>query len=160
VDKTHTPLQSGTLPCVPFHAWLERDDDGQSGICWSDPATSPILPADRLSTIGTLSCGEDAIVVGAYDTSTSATSRWGLSGCGPRRNGGVPKPDISAPGHLILLIRSKKAEIDKRCALASGTSMAAPFVTGTIACMYEAAPCARLSTVRTALTSRTRGFGD
>jgi subtilisin family serine protease len=161
VDKTHTPLQPGAAPPVPFHAWLERDDDGQSGICRTNPAT-PIEDADLCSTIGTLSCGEDSIVVGAYETSTPATARWGLSGCGPRRNGGVPKPDISAPGHNILLIRSKMAHAAiGRCAPASGTSMAAPFVTGTIACMYEVAPRARLSTVRKALTSNTRpGFGD
>ena len=34
--------------------------------------------------------------------------------------------------------------------------MAAPFVTGTIACLYEVAPKAKLSTIREALISTTR----
>ena len=155
VDKTHAPLHPDAPP-VSFHAWLERDDDGQSGICRTNPATSIPLQ-DQDSTIGTLSCGEDAIVVGAYDTLSSVAARSGLSGRGPRRNAGVAKPDIAAPGNYISLIRSKRGyETTKRIGFGGGTSMAAPFVSGTIACMYQVAPCARLSTIRNALTSTTR----
>jgi len=159
VDKTGALLRSDVEPPVPFHAWLERDDDAQSGICRTNPA-SAIPDGDRVSTIGTLSCGGDAIVVGAYDTFTSVTARWGLSGHGPGRTGGILKPDISAPGNFILLIRSRRGgETTRRCALESGTSLAAPFVTGTIACIYEVAPCAKLAAVKEALISTTRpGF--
>ena len=40
--------------------------------------------------------------------------------------------------------------------MASGTSIAAPFVTGAIACMYEVKPDATLDEVRRALVETTR----
>ena len=155
IDKSHTPLPADAAPPIAFHAWLERDDEGQSAINRQNPPQG-IPTSDRVSTLGTLSCGEDAIVVGAYDTSASPIGGWNLSGRGPPRSGDAQKPDISAPGNQVLLIRSK----EKDCAFESGTSVAAPFVTGTIACLYQVAPRAKLSTVKQALISTTRsGFG-
>ena len=45
---------------------------------------------------------------------------------------------------------------------ASGTSLAAPFVTGAIACLYEASPGAPLATIKDALfkTARKEPVGD
>ena len=100
-----------------------------------------IDPKDRSCTIGTLSCGPDAIIVGAYSTAIGHLGPWGLSGHGPSRRGDIFKPDLSAPGHYISLVRSRRGN-GQSATLASvtGTSVAAPFVTGTIACVYERAP--------------------
>ena len=126
---------------IPFHAWLERDDEGQSGIRRS-LSNRWIQPRDREATIGTLSCGEDAIVVAAYDTSTGTVTAWHQSACGPGRRPDRSKPDIAAPGVDLRLVT---AGTQDGCMRASGTSLAAPFVTGTIACLYEASPGAPLA---------------
>ena len=142
---------------IAFHAWLERDDEGQSGIRRS-AANRWILPKDREATIGTLSCGEDAIVVAAYNTSVETTSTWHQSARGPRRTSDKPKPDLSAPG---VNIRLALAGTDSGCMRASGTSLAAPFVTGTIACLYEASRKAPLATIKDALFKTARkGLAD
>jgi subtilisin family serine protease len=154
VDRQHAALTSGAA--VPFHAWLERDDDGQSGLCRSARLPA-ITDDDRRTTIGTLSCGEDTIVVGAYSTSASSVDRLNRSARGPSRKQDIRKPDLAAPGHLVRVIRSKPAVGSApACVGESGTSLAAPFVAGTIACVYEAAPQATLAQVRDALTATTR----
>ena len=137
---------------VGFHAWLERDDNGPSGLTWGGQPPQQIDPKDRSCTIGTLSCGPDAIIVGAYSTAIGHLGPWGLSGHGPSRRGDIFKPDLSAPGHYISLVRSRRGN-GQSATLASvtGTSVAAPFVTGTIACVYERAPDASLADVRNAL---------
>jgi subtilisin family serine protease len=141
---------------IELHAWLERDDDGQSGLCREREPTS-IKEIDRASTIGTLSCGRDPIVVGAYSTRTKVTGPWGLSGRGPpRRPKSEKKPDLSAPGQLLRLILSRHTADPIPVDEFSGTSMAAPFVTGTIACMYQVAPHLRLDDVRRILTGTVR----
>jgi hypothetical protein len=137
---------------IPFHAWLERDDEGQSGIRRS-PANRWILPRDRDATIGTLSCGEDSIVVAAYDTSADATGMWHQSARGPSRRSEKAKPDLSAPG---VNVRLALAGSDTGCMRASGTSLAAPFVTGTIACLYEAHRRAPLAAIKDALFQTAR----
>lgn len=156
VDASDRSLPATDPRTIDFHGWLERDDNGQSGISRERSPITPIPAEDRASTIGTLSCGEDAIVVGAYDTRWSPATRWGYSGYGPRRNGGMRKPDVSAPGASLLIIRSTMDKTGARCSLEDGTSLAAPFVTGTIACLYQVDPKAELSTIKTALYSTAR----
>lgn len=155
VGADHVPVPTGSTGSVRFHAWLERDDGGPSGIRRGDGG-APISDSDRSSTIGTLSCGSDAIVVGAYDTFTDVASDWGLSARGPGRQASIRKPDLCAPGNKVLAVSSAPASPERRCVVASGTSIAAPFVTGAIACMYEVKPDATLDEVRRALVETTR----
>jgi subtilisin family serine protease len=116
----------GAAP-TSFHAWIERDDRGQSGFAAADD--------DRTHTLGSISCGQYTVVVGAYDDRqpgvqplTRFTSE------GPTRDG-RQKPEISAPGQNVVAARSlTQGSIDK-----SGTSMAAPHVTGAIALLMQAA---------------------
>jgi hypothetical protein len=135
---------------VTFDAWLERDDACPSGLCRHSPPRV-VDPLDRDCTIGTLSCSQEAIVVGAYSTLVSPVELWGLSGHGPDRRG-VLKPDLAAPGHQLSLVRSCPGDPQDPLFFMSGTSLAAPFVTGTIACIYEVDPRASLAQIRSALT--------
>lgn len=141
---------------ITLHAWLERDDGGQSGL---QRATGGLQPVDEGATLGTLSCGPDAVVVTAYNTATDQASAWALSSQGPRR---VPaqspsKPDLAAPGCDVWLIRSKQDLAPRdQFARFSGTSIAAPFVTGVIACLYERWPALPLATLKNLLTTNTR----
>jgi subtilisin family serine protease len=137
---------------VRFHAWLERDDEGPSGLARVGQPPLPVDARDRPSTIGTLSCGPDAIVVGGYSTASGHLRPWRLSACGPSRRGDVFKPDLAAPAHFVTLIRSCRGNgLAGSLARVTGTSVAAPFVTGTIACVYEKSPNATLADVREAL---------
>ena len=103
-----------------FHAWIERDDIGQ---------TQFVPPHDNTHTLGSISCGQKTIVVGSYDAHKSGTPLSFFSSSGPTRDG-RQKPEISAPGHDVIAAQSRSINGVTR---KSGTSMAAPAVAGTIA---------------------------
>ena len=103
-----------------FHAWIERDDPGQSSFA---------PPHDNSHTLGSISCGQHSIVVGSYDAHTAGQPLSWFSSAGPTRDG-RQKPEISAPGHNVWAANSStRVEITRM----SGTSMAAPAVTGVVA---------------------------
>ena len=103
-----------------FHAWIERDDAGQSSFA---------PPHDNSHTLGSISCGQHSIVVGSYDAHTTGQPLSWFSSAGPTRDG-RQKPEISAPGHNVLAANSSTRVGITRM---SGTSMAAPAVTGVVA---------------------------
>lgn len=160
-DVTETPVlwqvileaaPGGGNSRVGFHAWLERDDNGPSGLSRAGQPPNPIEARDRPCTIGTLSCAPDAIVVGGYSTARGRLGPWTLSGHGASRLNVHFKPDLAAPAHAVTLIRSCRGNgMAHSLARISGTSVAAPLVAGTIACVYERKPTATLDEVRAAL---------
>lgn len=103
-----------------FHAWIERDDPGQS----SFPE-----PRDNSHTVGSISCGRQTIVVGSYDAHKTTLPLSFFSSAGPTRDE-RRKPEISAPGHAVMAAhsRTRTGTIRK-----SGTSMASPAVAGVVA---------------------------
>lgn len=103
-----------------FHAWIERDDPGQSSFA---------PPHDNSHTLGSISCGQHSIVVGSYDAHTAGQPLSWFSSAGPTRDG-RQKPEISAPGHNVWAANSSTRVGITRM---SGTSMAAPAVTGVVA---------------------------
>ncbi|KAL1925129.1 uncharacterized protein VTP21DRAFT_12 [Calcarisporiella thermophila] len=103
-----------------FHAWIERDDMGQSSF---------VPPNDNTHTLGSIGCGRKSIVVGCYDARDPDTPIAYFSSAGPTRDG-RPKPELSAPGFKVTAANSNT--IDKAIEM-SGTSMAAPVVTGVVA---------------------------
>lgn len=120
-----------------WHAWIERDEGApgsQSRLRTRDRSPRP--------TTGTIANGHHTIVVGAYDSRTGAVAPF--SSEGPTRDG-RPKPDLLAPGVGIVAARSMPIDDDRDggghrdLTRKSGTSMAAPHVTGTVALLYEAA---------------------
>lgn len=103
-----------------FHGWIERDDDGQSSFA---------APHDNTHTLGSISTGQKSIVVGSFDAhKTSLPLSW-FSSAGPTRDA-REKPEVSAPGHDVSAAHSRTFNGVVR---KSGTSMAAPAVTGVIA---------------------------
>jgi subtilisin family serine protease len=109
-----------------FHAWIERDDRGQSRFAEEDD--------DTATTIGSISCGEHTIVVGSYDARRTDMALSVFSAEGPTRDG-RRKPEASAPGHNVYAARS----LSQGNVCMSGTSMAAPHVTGLVALLMQAA---------------------
>ncbi|PAY13468.1 S8 family peptidase [Bacillus sp. 7705b] len=126
-----------------FHAWIERDDnirdprDPRIIIHRKQSTFSP--PNDNSYTIGSICTGHKSIVVGSYDAKTSGTPISFFSSAGPTRDG-RQKPEISAPGHGVLAAGSRNCATDcTETVEKSGTSMAAPAVTGVIALMLAEA---------------------
>lgn len=129
------------------------------------------------STITTPGIDPNVITVGAIDDNGTATTADDLltlwSSRGPTPIDGLPKPDLAAPGRRIVSLRSPGSTLDLALPdrvvagldpLApayfrlSGTSMAAPIVTGVVALMFERTPTltpaqvkARLKSTATAL---------
>ncbi|MDM5264970.1 S8 family peptidase [Bacillus wiedmannii] len=113
-------LHGTTVNNGKFHAWIERDDNGQSKFA---------PPNDNTHTLGSLSCGHKSIVVGSYDAHVPDAPLSWFSSAGPTKDG-RQKPEISAPGHNVTAAAS--GTVDKETKK-SGTSMSAPAVTGVIA---------------------------
>jgi len=123
-----------------FHAWIERDERGQSRFAPPDDGSYEISDECTLSS---LACGKRAIVVGAYDAHPlhpkAPISE--TSSSGPTRDG-RQKPDLSAPGEIVLAAQSGTLVLRHR---QSGTSMAAAAVTGIVALMLAEARALGLS---------------
>ena len=113
-----------------FHAWLERDD-----FCPRCQTRFAPPDSDPASTTGTLANGHLDLSVGAFDGHDPARPPGPFSSAGPTRDG-RPKPDLAAPGVNVLAARSAPADAATSHNLLvrkSGTSMAAPHVTGAVA---------------------------
>lgn len=113
---------------IPFHAWIERNDKYPSHFTPADCETTVTL-----NTIGNATW---PIVVGAYAPDNPQKIVSYFSSAGPSRNHQRPeKPDLLAPGENILAARATHVG----GTVMSGTSMAAPHVTGIVALLFQAA---------------------
>jgi subtilisin family serine protease len=126
---------TGTEP-VQYHAWIERDDDQRipAGII---PNQSRFIAADSdaTHTVGSISCGRATIVVGSYSATVDGRDLSTFTAAGPTRDG-RRKPEVSAPGDRIQAASSRSND---GTVTMSGTSMAAPHVTGLVALGMQAA---------------------
>ena len=119
---------------VDFEAWIEQSERGLSR--FQSKTNSKI-------TLGSISCGNGTITVGAFDTAERATLSppYEDTSAGPIRytykNKGKTlrdKPELSAPGVGIVAARAQGGVTSM-----SGTSMAAPHVAGLIALLFQLA---------------------
>jgi subtilisin family serine protease len=118
-----------------FHAWLERDD--RCARCQTRFAPNS---SDTTTTIGTIANGRIPLVVGAYNAHDAAAPVAPFSSSGPTRDRRL-KPDCLAPGVDVLAARSARPGSASSSGLLvrkSGTSMAAPHVTGAVALCLQA----------------------
>lgn len=115
-----------------FHAWLERNDKTQAAF---------LPPHDSSHTIGSISCGHLSIAVGSYDARDMAKPLSTFTSAGPTRDGRY-KPEVSAPGQDVWAANSRSQKGVMRM---SGTSMAAPAVTGAVALLLGEAAARGLS---------------
>jgi len=118
-----------------FHAWIERDASG--------PHQSRFLRTQATSvyTTNTICNSFRAIAVGAYDGTRPDRPPTRFSSRGPTADG-RQKPELVAPGYRIRAARSTPRggwSGEPRLTVKSGTSMAAPWVSGTVALMFQAA---------------------
>jgi subtilisin family serine protease len=112
-----------------FHAWIERDEIRSSQFV---PGTSYTI--DNTCTIGSISCGEKTITVGAYDAHQPNQPLLTDSSAGTTRDN-RKKPELSAPGGNVFVAQALAVT---RGPL-SGTSLSAPAVTGIVALMLAEA---------------------
>jgi len=120
-----------------YHAWIERDVS-----CPRCQSRFSADDADPRSTTGTICNGRRTFAVGAYNNHDPERRLGRFSSSGPTLDGRL-KPDLCAPGVSVLAARSAtrdKENPSPPLTRMSGTSMASPHVTGTIALMFEAAP--------------------
>jgi subtilisin family serine protease len=162
-DDGYLPEETWTLrlenaggTAVQFHAWLEREEDRKD----KPPIFTSHVSSDvTLSIPGT---SESAIVVGAYATEGRRIGQLRRSSSrGPTRDG-RHKPDIVAPGTAITSALAgvglvwccdccNTFYVDK-----SGTSMAAPHVTGLVALMLQRNPSLTAAEIRQHLMQSAR----
>jgi subtilisin family serine protease len=117
---------------TPFHAWIERNDRAQASFASHRVDTH---------TLGSISCGQESIVVASYDAhKTTQPISW-FSSAGPTRDG-RQKPEVAAPGHAVVAARS--TSINGTTTM-SGTSMAAPATTGLVALVLARAKKRKLA---------------
>lgn len=119
-----------------FHAWIQRDLARPGAQSRFDHRN-----ASARCTLGSIASSPLVITVGAYDPNLEDRPPAPFSSTGPTRDG-RPKPELLAPGVDIVAARSIPFGATRQEGLVvarSGTSMAAPHVTGTIAAMFEAA---------------------
>jgi serine protease AprX len=114
----------------------------------------------RACTIGTPAAARDALTVGAMsDLSEGGFALAAFSSRGPTFDGRT-KPDVSAPGVAITSAWSSAVTGSTAgYATASGTSMAAPFVTGVALLMLDANPMLTPGDVKSRMKATTVDWG-
>ncbi|SDZ23928.1 Subtilase family protein [Amycolatopsis xylanica] len=144
----HLPLSMGTWRVTlhettgaptSFHAWLTGKPN----------ALFPTDRQDRSRTVGSPGTARNVLTVGAYD---ARTGRLGdFSSRGPTLEPVLAdqrvKPEVCAPGVDIVTAVTPRPPLLLKYRRDFGTSLAAPYVAGVIALMFEANPALSYSQI-------------
>ena len=139
-------IRSANGKAANYHAWIERMDHAQGHFINSTPT----------HTLGSISTGHETVVVGSYNAHVSSFPISPFSSCGPTRDG-RQKPEISAPGHHVRAACSREKDALERM---SGTSMAAPAVSGLIALLLAEAKRNGLSLTSSAIRDQLQAHSE
>lgn len=122
VDSLRVRLVGNKVTNGTYHAYIERDDLGQSRFDADD--------VDTNYTTGSICNAPLVITVGAYDQKQEDKTPLSFSSAGPTVDGRM-KPEVVAPGSKIAAARSAsrfEPRASGKLTRKSGSSMAAPFV--------------------------------
>ncbi|MBS0155159.1 MAG: S8 family serine peptidase [Nitrospira sp.] len=125
-----------------FDGWIERDDplpltpNPEQLKRWRFPSFFSERSNVDCSSISTLACGHRVVAVANLDQVRECINV--TSSQGPTREG-ANKPDIAAPGTDIVAANGFSSAMDAWVGM-TGTSMASPFVCGTVALMLATRP--------------------
>ncbi len=158
-------------------AWVSQSDGGSNARFGSGDGQSWIA-GDGRESIAVPATARSVIAVGAYATRNTWISQidgsqqiedLGIGRLAPYSSVGPTaapertgvKPDITAPGSVIISARARSIPdgpdvVDANRVIMQGTSMAAPHVAGAIALMLEAAPKLAPSDIRRIFTQTAR----
>ncbi|MEO1731766.1 MAG: phage tail tip lysozyme [Pseudomonadota bacterium] len=137
-----------------WHAWIERIGGTRQPRFTRGPVSDAV-------TCGTIAHARNAIQVAAHNDRRPPRMA-SFSSAGPSRDG-RDLPMIAAPGVKILAARSAipgRTNSHEEATRKSGTSMAAPYVSGLVALMLEAAPDASQKVIRRLLELSARPMGE
>ncbi len=138
-----------------FDAWADRPNavtviDFRSNQCDASTITLPGNSRHAVTVGGFISrpslCNDNREVKGDFAPGSST---------GPTRDGRI-KPDLTAPGSLVMAPRIRRNGYPTRYDPMSGTSMAAPHVTGVVALLWSLWPGLAARQIRDALLSTAR----
>lgn len=144
-------LTNAGAAAVTYHAWIDGDQ-------WEELLDD----VSRANTVRSPGSATSMICVGNYHSSGKDKGKISDSSSRGPRLDGLQKPDLSAPGEDIC---SAKRDLHTGCCCdcccdsyidMSGTSMAAPHVTGTIALMLERNPVLTHQQIKNVLMNQAR----
>lgn len=155
-------LQRGTAAAIAAGTWQLRLH-GQvivNGLAhaWIQRGHGPVFLAPAVSIASSISIpgtGRRIISVGSYITKGAGVGdSSSFSSRGPTRDGRL-KPELCAPGQAITSANAGGGAAAPYIGM-SGTSMAAPHVTGAVALMLQRRPTATVTQIRNCLTRTAR----
>ncbi len=143
-----------------YDGWIERDDPRRLGKIgdqeyWRFPSFFTAASNVDRSSINSLACTHNVIAVANADPSNSHIHV--SSSQGPTRDG-REKPDIAAPGTDILAANGFDS-LEPYIQM-TGTSMASPYVTGTVALMLSHEPNLTAAQIRGVLQRTSQPIPD
>ena len=125
-----------------YDAWIERDDPRPRGVVgnreyWNFPSFFTTASNVDNSSVSSLACGQRVISVANLD---QANEKINISSSqGPTRDE-RQKPDVAAPGTLIVAANGFAGDEDGAWVAMTGTSMASPYLAGVVGLMLGVSP--------------------